>query len=208
MPQRIELTSVASPCLNSHGMNPYRILVCFALLLWAGSASRLETLCAQESQELVASQQRAEPERGEPAGELFEASRVIAVVGEERILIGDLFPPGKLTAEMVSNPDFEMQMRKALRMSIHQKCLAQHFLQSQMNGKPKKEREEIRAKMMAKTAEIFRTKVLPEQVKRAKVETEGEFIQLLEDQGTSLTAMMKAFTEQVWADQEIGRAHV
>lgn len=136
-------------------------------------------------------------------GELFEASRVIAVVGEERILIGDLFPPARITAEIVQSREFEMQLRKALRMSIQQKCLAQHFLNAQAGGKPKKEREEMRAKMMSKTAEIFRTKVLPEQIKKAKCETESEFIQLLEEQGTSLTALLHSFAEQVWADQAL-----
>lgn len=136
-------------------------------------------------------------------GELFEASRVIAVVGEERILIGDLFPPARITAEIVQSREFEMQLRKALRMSIQQKCLAQHFLNAQAGGKPKKEREEMRAKMMSKTAEIFRTKVLPEQIKKAKCETEAEFIQLLEEQGTSLTALLHSFAEQVWADQAL-----
>jgi PPIC-type PPIASE domain len=136
-------------------------------------------------------------------GELFEASRVIAVVGEERILIGDLFPPARITPEIVQSREFEMQLRKALRMSIQQKCLAQHFLNAQANGKPKKEREEMRAKMMSKTAEIFRTKVLPEQIKKAKCETEAEFIQLLEEQGTSLTALLYSFAEQVWADQAL-----
>ncbi|MFM2217326.1 MAG: hypothetical protein RL240_1644 [Planctomycetota bacterium] len=136
-------------------------------------------------------------------GELFEASGVIAVVGEERILIGDLFPPAKITSEVVQSREFQSQLRKALRMSIEQKCLAQHFLNAQAGGKPKKEREEMRSKMMSKTAEIFRTKVLPEQIKKAKCETEADFIALLEGQGTSLTALMHTFAEQVWADQAL-----
>jgi len=136
-------------------------------------------------------------------GELFAASYIVAVVGEERVLVGDLFPAEKVTAQMIQNPEFQMHLRKSLKMSIQQKCLAQYFVNSQATGKPKKERDDIRAKMMAKTAEIFRTKVLPEQVKRAKLETEAEFIQLLESQGTSLASMMRAFAEQVWADQAL-----
>jgi hypothetical protein len=136
-------------------------------------------------------------------GELFAASYIVAVVGEERVLVGDLFPAEKVTAQMIQNPEFQMHLRKSLKMSIQQKCLAQYFVNSQATGKPKKERDDIRAKMMAKTAEIFRTKVLPEQVKRAKLETEAEFIQLLESQGTSLASMMRSFAEQVWADQAL-----
>lgn len=136
-------------------------------------------------------------------GELFAASYIVAVVGEERVLVGDLFPAEKVTAQMIENPEFQMHLRKSLKMSIQQKCLAQYFVNSQATGKPKKERDDIRAKMMAKTAEIFRTKVLPEQVKRAKLETEAEFIQMLESQGTSLASMMRSFAEQVWADQAL-----
>lgn len=141
--------------------------------------------------------------QGLQSGELFAASYIVAVVGEERVLVGDLIPAEKVTVEMLKNPDFQMQLRRSLKMSIQQKCLAQYFVNSQAVGKPKKERDEIRAKMMAKTAEIFRTKVLPEQVKRAKLETEAEFIELLESQGTSLAAMMRSFAEQVWADQAL-----
>lgn len=137
------------------------------------------------------------------SGQLFAASHVIAVVGEERVLVGDLFPAEKVSAEMLKNPEFQLHLRKSLKMSIQQKCLAQHFVNSQSSGKTKKERDEIRSKMMAKTAEIFRTKVLPEQVKRAKLETEAEFIELLESQGTSLASMMRSFAEQVWSDQAL-----
>lgn len=137
------------------------------------------------------------------AGEMFAASHVVAVVGEERVLVGDLYPADKVTVEMLNNPEFQMHLRKSLKMSIQQKCLAQYFVNSQASGKPKKERDDIRAKMMSKTAEIFRTKVLPEQVKKAKLETEAEFIQLLEEQGTSLASMMRSFAEQVWADQAL-----
>ena len=136
-------------------------------------------------------------------GEMFAASHVVAVVGEERVLVGDLYPADKVTVEMLNNPEFQMHLRKSLKMSIQQKCLAQYFVNSQASGKPKKERDDIRAKMMSKTAEIFRTKVLPEQVKKAKLETEAEFIQLLEEQGTSLASMMRSFAEQVWADQAL-----
>jgi hypothetical protein len=137
------------------------------------------------------------------SGELFAASSIVAVVGEERVLVGDLFPAEKVTIEMLNNPEFQLHLRKSLKMSIQQKCLAQYFVNSQATGKPKKERDDIRSKMMSKTAEIFRTKVLPEQVKKAKLETEAEFIELLESQGTSLASMMRSFAEQVWADQAL-----
>ena len=143
------------------------------------------------------------PSPGPTAGEMFAASHVVAVVGEERVLVGDLYPADRVTIEMLNNPEFQMHLRKSLKMSIQQKCLAQHFVNSQTTGKPKKERDDVRAKMMAKTAEIFHTKVLPEQVKKAKLETEAEFVQMLEEQGTSLASMMRSFAEQVWADQAL-----
>ncbi|MFZ4081134.1 MAG: peptidylprolyl isomerase [Pirellula sp.] len=172
-------------------------LFCIFLLIASGSGD-----CRGQVQQASAND-LADGTQSPGAGELFAASYVIAVVGEERVLVGDLFPAEKVTAEMLGNPEFQMHLRKSLKMSIQQKCLAQHFVNSQAAGKPKKERDDIRSKMMSKTAEIFRTKVLPEQVKKSKLETEAEFIKLLEEQGTSLASMMRAFAEQVWADQAL-----
>lgn len=172
-------------------------LFCIIVLIASGSGD-----CRGQVQQASAND-LADSSQSPGAGELFAASYVIAVVGEERVLVGDLFPAEKVTAEMLGNPEFQMHLRKSLKMSIQQKCLAQHFVNSQAVGKPKKERDDIRSKMMSKTAEIFRTKVLPEQVKKSKLETEAEFIKLLEEQGTSLASMMRAFAEQVWADQAL-----
>lgn len=139
--------------------------------------------------------------------DLFVAARVIAVVGEERILLGDLVPPNVLNKATISNPAFEATIRKGLASSIEQKCLAQHFINAQTAGKPTKERNEIRTKINAKTAEIFRTKVLPEQMVRAKCETELEFIEGLEKSGRSLEWLKRSFAEQMWAEQAL-REHV
>jgi hypothetical protein len=136
--------------------------------------------------------------------ELFVAARVIAVVGEERVLLGDMVPPSVLNKMSISNPAFEANLRKGLASSIEQKCLAQHFINMQTAGKPSKERNEIRSKINAKTAEIFRTKVLPEQMVRAKCETELEFIEGLEKSGRSLEWLKRSFAEQMWAQQALG----
>lgn len=136
--------------------------------------------------------------------ELFVAGRVIAVVGEERVLLGDLVPPSVLNKMSISNPQFEANLRKGLASSIELKCLAQHFINMQTAGKTSKERNEIRSKINAKTAEIFRTKVLPEQMTRAKCETELEFIEGLEKNGRSLEWLKRSFAEQMWAQQALG----
>jgi hypothetical protein len=138
-----------------------------------------------------------------PKGEIFEPGRIIAVVGTEPVLVGDLVSPSKLTPELLANREFELQLRKALVSSISRKCLAQHFIQIQTAGKPKKERDDIQGKMSARTIEIFKTQVLPEQIARLKCDSELEFIQKLEEAGTSLSAQMREFTEQVWAEQAL-----
>ncbi len=170
--------------------------------LWLGLLIATSGLCWAQV-ETASANEPIENLRPSGPGELFAASSIVAVVGEERVLVGDLFPAEKVTVEMLNNPEFQLHLRKSLKMSIQQKCLAQYFVNSQATGKPKKERDDIRSKMMSKTAEIFRTKVLPEQVKKAKLETEAEFIELLESQGTSLASMMRSFAEQVWADQAL-----
>jgi hypothetical protein len=128
---------------------------------------------------------------------------MIAVVGTEPVLVGDLHSPTKVPEDALADREFEMRLRKELVNSIAKKCLAQHFLALQTAGKPKKERDEIRSKMMAKTAEIFRTQVMPEQMKQYKCESELEFIQLVESQGSSLPSLMRSFTESAWAEQAI-----
>lgn len=137
------------------------------------------------------------------ATERFEAGRMIAVVGTEPVLVGDLLSPAKVPEDALSDREFEMRLRRELASSIAKKCLAQHFLNLQTAGKPKKERDEIRSKMMAKTAQIFRTQVLPEQMKQFKCESELEFIELVESQGSSLPTLMRSFTESAWAEQAI-----
>jgi len=183
---------------ESHTARNIRIALIFIGIFILG-----KSVCSGQVQQASASDGPANRLSSDSSGQLFAASHVIAVVGEERVLVGDLFPAEKVTAEMLNNPEFQLHLRKSLKMSIQQKCLAQYFVNSQSSGKTKKERDEIRSKMMAKTAEIFRTKVLPEQVKRAKLETEAEFIELLESQGTSLASMMRSFAEQVWSDQAL-----
>jgi hypothetical protein len=138
-----------------------------------------------------------------PLGERFEAGRIIAVVGTEPVLVGDLESPGKVPEDALADREFEMRLRKELVNSIARKCLAQHFLSLQTSGKPKKERDDIRSKMLAKTAEIFRTQVMPEQMKQYKCESELEFIQLVESQGSSLPTLMRSFTESAWAEQAV-----
>ena len=148
-------------------------------------------------------EQRALQSKPTQTGELFEAARVIAVVGDERVLIGDLIDPKRVTPEMAASREFEMALRKRVVTSIETKCLARHFLHLQSAGKSKKEREEIRSKVSAKTAEVFKTKVLPQQMLRAKCESELEFLELLEKSGTSLPAMLRNFSEEMWADQAL-----
>jgi parvulin-like peptidyl-prolyl isomerase len=111
--------------------------------------------------------------------------------------------PGKVPEDALEDREFEMRLRKELVNSIARKCLAQHFLNLQTSGKPKKERDDIRSKMMSKTAEIFRTQVMPEQMKQFKCESELEFIQLVESQGSSLPTLMRSFTETAWAEQAV-----
>lgn len=137
------------------------------------------------------------------AGERFEAGQMIAVVGTEPVLVGDLLSPTKVPEDALADREFEMRLRKELAGSVAKKCLAQHFLSLQTSGKPKKERDEIRSKMMAKTAEIFRNQVMPGQMKQFKCESELEFIELVESQGSSLPTLMRSFTESAWAEQAI-----
>lgn len=185
------LVSACSAVTPLHGQEPVRI------------ASLPPSSAPSSSDYATFDPEEAKLSQPIPRGERFEAGRMIAVVGTEPVLVGDLLSPTRVPEDALSDREFEMRLRKELVNSIAKKCLAQHFLNLQTAGKPKKERDEIRSKMMAKTAEIFRNQVMPEQMKQFKCESELEFMKFVESQGSSLPTLMRSFAESAWAEQAI-----
>ena len=133
----------------------------------------------------------------------FEAGMLIAVVGEDPILVGNLIPPSKLTPKIVGNSQFEMQLRKELMECVTRKALAQRFLNDKVSGKPVKERAEAKKHMKSQTAKIFHQKWVPQQMERMKCASAEEFDMKLEEAGKTLSSMQDDFAENTWAQEHV-----
>ena len=135
----------------------------------------------------------------------FEAGMLIAVVGEEPVLVGNLIPPSKLTPKIVEHSQFEMQLRKELLERVTSKALAHGFLNNKVSGKPNKDREDAKRQMKSQTAKIFHEKWIPEQMKRFKCESPLEFDQKLIEAGKTISSMLDDWTENVWAQEYVNQ---
>ena len=133
----------------------------------------------------------------------FEAATLIAVIGEEPVLLGDLFPPEKLTSKIVSDPQFQMMARKGLAEVVTRKALAQRFSNDKVSGKSVKERAEAKKHMKTQTAKIFHTKWVPMQMEKMKCKSALEFEEKLAESGKSLQGMLVDFSENTWAQEHV-----
>lgn len=133
----------------------------------------------------------------------FEAGMLIAVVGEDPVLIGDLFPINKLTPNVTSDSQFEMAMRKGLMEIVTRKALAQRFLNDKVSGKAVKDRAEAKKQMKTQTAKIFHQKWIPMQMEQMKCESSLEFQEKLAEAGKTLQSMMRDFAERTWAQEHV-----
>jgi PPIC-type PPIASE domain len=143
--------------------------------------------------------------------QVFEGGRLLAVVGEEPILLGDLLPlvDAKLAELEGKIPpkqrDIARQQltRRALQDQIVTKCLAQKFVRDTVGVKPQKDYAEFRKTIMPRTTKVFYTQYIPGMMKRQKVETEQELDDKLREMGTSIAAQHASFADSVLADEVI-----
>lgn len=133
----------------------------------------------------------------------FEAGRLIAVVGEERITVGDLIPPSKVTDKLVANPQYEMLLRQALAEAVVRKALAQRFVNDKVSGKPVKERITAEAQIKKQTNKIFFEQIVPKQKEKLKCTSDAEFDSKLAEMGKSLQSLKTEFAEQTWAQEHV-----
>lgn len=133
----------------------------------------------------------------------FEAGELVAVIGEEPVLVGNLFPANKITPQILNHPQFEMQLRKLLMEVVTRKALAQRFIDDKVSGKPLKERGDARKQMKTQTAKIFHQKWVPMQMQRMNCDTTLEFEQKLAEAGKDLPTMQIDFSENTWAQEHV-----
>jgi len=133
----------------------------------------------------------------------FEAGMLIAVVGEDPILVGDLFPANKLTLKMLGHSQFELQLRKELMEIVTRKALAQRFLNDKVSGKPVKDRADAKKHMKTQTAKMFHQKYVPMMMERTKSESALEFEVKLAEAGKTIPSMLRDFAETTWAQAHV-----
>ena len=133
----------------------------------------------------------------------FEAGMLVAVVGEEPVLVGDLFPPNKLTPKILGHSQFEMQLRKELMEKVTRMSLAQRFLNDKVSGKPVKDRADAKKHMKTQTAKIFHQKWKPMQMEKMNCQSDLEFEEKLAEAGKTLPSMMRDFAENTWAQEHV-----
>jgi hypothetical protein len=107
---------------------------------------------------------------------VFEPGKLIAAVGEERILVGDLIPPDKVTPQVIANGQLEMALRQMLVEAVTRKALAQRFINDKVSGKTLKERETARKTIESQTNKIFYEKFLPLKMQDLNCDSEQEFV--------------------------------
>ncbi|MFN7875157.1 MAG: peptidylprolyl isomerase [Pirellula sp.] len=131
----------------------------------------------------------------------FEGGTLIAVVGKEPILLGDIIDVRKVPAQQKEHPSFEAMLRKSLTEKILKKSLAQKFFNDQLVGKPVKERKEAEGKMKTKVTQVFYDEMLPSIMKDQKCESLDEFCALIEKQGLTLQGLKENYAESILAQQ-------
>lgn len=137
----------------------------------------------------------------------FESGTLIAVVGKEPILLGDIIDVRKVPAQQKDHPSFEAMLRKSLTEKILKKSLSQKFFNDQLVGKPVKERKEAEGKMKTKVTQVFYDEMLPGIMKDQKCDSLDEFCALIEKQGLTLQGLKENYAESILAQQCI-REHV
>ncbi len=145
----------------------------------------------------------------------FDAGELVAVVGTEHVLAGDMMVfiepileknRGKIT------PAQEKQLRaKLIRDVLVQyveiKALYQEFFRDMVGNKSPKEVEEMQAKVTMKAAQIFHDKQIPLMMKKYKVEDLASLERKLQEHSLSIATLKNQFTERVLSS-ELERKYV
>jgi hypothetical protein len=139
-------------------------------------------------------------------GELFEAGQVMAVVGDEPILAGDMMGPVNLWMEANKDkipPGREEAFRRrvmeqALEGEVQNKLLYLDFLRKiRSKGAGPEKIKEIHHKVF----DQFDEKRLPEMMEKAGVATPVELDAKMREQGTSLMKHKRQFAEKVMGQE-------
>lgn len=147
------------------------------------------------------------PEVTESAG---KAGQLIAVVGTEHILAGDMavfVEPiidqnrGIISSAAEEQKVREQLTRQALRQYVEIKALYQEFFRDMLGTRTPKELELTKDKVTNRAGRIFFEKQVPALFKKYEVDTIPALEAKLQEQSISLSSLQSLFVEQVLASE-------
>lgn len=139
----------------------------------------------------------------------YRAGRLLAVVGTEHIIEGDIMPMVEPMIRKNKIPESQVEearqqlLRPALTEFITTKCLAQKYISDMVGSKPQKEYREASKKIDPKITEGFFSKLVPQLMEDYQVNTPSELDIKLRETGTSLASQKALFREQALARQAL-----
>lgn len=154
---------------------------------------------------------QADIQRAIEIGVPDDPAAVVAVVGESRILAGDLMPRVdarlKEIASRAKQPPSDMEVqyirsvifRSLLNQSIQLKILRESFLLSQVGTQTADKRRDAERKLESRAVQMFQESELPRLFKRYKVFTVSEVDQKLRESGGSYESTRLDFIDQMLA---------
>ncbi len=138
-----------------------------------------------------------------------DPAAVIAVVGQQRILLDDLMPKvqakinevtqktgQKLSDEQLKMAKFNL-VRGLLAQTIQNKMMRESFLIDQMGTEAADKRKDAEAKLSARARLMFSDSEVPELMKQYKTEDQTELDRLLREKGSSMAARQREFVDQM-----------
>ena len=142
--------------------------------------------------------------------EEFPAGRLIAVVGYEHILAGDMAvfvePIIQQNIDKIPSPEEEKKIRsqltrQALRQYVEIKAIYHEFFRDMVGSVSPKEFAETKKKVVTRAGKIFFEKQVPVLMEKYEVHTIAELEQKLVDKSLSLATLRDQFIEQVLASE-------
>lgn len=146
----------------------------------------------------------------EPAPTAFQAGELIAVVGTEHVLAGDMIvfvePIIEANRSKIRGEDQEQALRaqltrQALKQYIEVKAMYQEFFYNLAGNKPPKEQEQARQQVLPKARKIFHERQVPELMKKYDAKDYRELEEKLREKSLSLLTVESQFIETVLAGQ-------
>ncbi len=151
----------------------------------------------------------AEPTAIDAPASLFKAGELICVVGEERILAGDMALYVEPTLEQIRSkvtPAQEEELRarlirQTLPRYVETKALYQKYLHDVTGRSPLKDQKEARNTVLSRASKIFHEKQVETELKRYKVTDLAALESKLREKNSSLAVLQNQFIEHVLARQ-------